>query len=187
MDAELAKSLDKDFRNTLQDRLNLVKQKPLPYKYQSLEKEWRELRRSNPADFDRSPETGIKKSVIDRVARSLTELPKGFKPIKQIEKIIKQRKEMFFTTKILNWAGAELLAYGSILLDGHIVRISGQDVQRGTFSHRHAVLRDAETNQAYNLLDKVDESDAVTGCSPWCSNQALQKTIHSRVSSSASP
>jgi len=157
VDAELAKSLDKDFRNTLQDRLNLVKQKPLPYKYQSLEKEWRELRRSNPADFDRSPETGIKKSVIDRVARSLTELPKGFKPIKQIEKIIKQRKEMFLTTKILNWAGAELLAYGSILLDGHIVRISGQDVQRGTFSHRHAVLRDAETNQAYNLLDKVDE------------------------------
>jgi len=157
VDAELAKSLDKDFRKTLQDRLNLVKQKPLPYKYQSLEKEWKELRRSNPADFDRSPKTGIKKSVIDRVARSLTELPKGFKPIKQIEKIIKQRKEMFFTTKILNWAGAELLAYGSILLDGHIVRISGQDVQRGTFSHRHAVLRDAETNQAYNLLDKVDE------------------------------
>lgn len=157
VDAELAKSLDKDFRNTLQDRLNLVKQKPLPYKYQSLEKEWKELRRSNPADFDRSPETGIKKSVIDKVARSLTELPKGFKPIKQIEKIIKQRKEMFFTTKVLNWAGAELLAYGSILLDGHIVRVSGQDVQRGTFSHRHAVLRDSETNQAYNLLDAVDE------------------------------
>lgn len=157
VDAELAKSMDKDFRKLLQDRLNMVKQKPLPYKYQPLEKEWKELRRSNPADFDRSPETGISQKVIDKVANSLITLPKGFKPIRQIEKTISQRKAMFFTDKKLNWAAAELLAYGSILLDGHIVRMSGQDVQRGTFSHRHAVLRDADTNESYNSLDAVDE------------------------------
>jgi len=156
VDAELAKSMDKDFRNLLQDRLNLVRQKVLPYKYQQLEKEWKELRRSNPADFDRSPETGISNAVIKKVGESLIRIPDGFKPIKQIEKVLAQRKAMFFTDKKLNWAGAELLAYGSILLEGKIVRMSGQDVQRGTFSHRHAVLRDAETNEPYNSLDQVD-------------------------------
>ncbi len=156
VDAELAKSMDNSFRNLLQDRLNLVKQKPLPYKYQQLEKDWKELRRSNPADFDRSPETGIPASVIKKVGESLCTIPEGFKPIKQIEKVLAQRKSMFFKDKKLNWAAAELLAYGSILLEGKIVRMSGQDVQRGTFSHRHAVLRDAETNEAYNSLDQVD-------------------------------
>jgi len=158
--ADLANEMDAHFRELLQDRLNMVKQKPLPYVYQSLEKEWQNLRRSNPADFDHSPETGIPQESIDKVANALISLPKNFKPIKQIEKQLKQRKDMFFKDKMLNWAGAELLAYGSILLEGKIVRMSGQDVQRGTFSHRHAVLRDAETNEAYNSLNFIDKDQA---------------------------
>ena len=160
VDAELAKSMDNKFRQLLQDRLNMVKQKPLPYQYQSLEKEWRELRRSNPADFDKSPKTSISQSAVNKVAKALTTIPDGFKPIKQIEKTLQQRSDMFFKDKELNWASAELLAYGSILLDGHIVRMSGQDVQRGTFSHRHSVLRDAETNEAYNSLNHIDKKQA---------------------------
>ncbi len=84
-------------------------------------------------------------------------MPKGFKPIKQIEKQFKQRKEIFFEKKVLNWAAAELLAYGSILTEGRIVRVAGQDTQRGTFSHRHAVIHDAETNEAYTNLNHVSE------------------------------
>ena len=160
VDAELAKSMDKSFRSNLQDRLNLVKQNPLPYQYQQMEKEWKELRRSTPADFNKSPKTGIKQEAIDKVAKALTTLPDGFKPIKQIEKQIKHRKEMFFTDKELNWAAAELLSYGSIVLEGKTVRFTGQDVQRGTFSHRHSVLHDAHTNQAYNSLDHIEEGQA---------------------------
>ncbi|TDI67081.1 MAG: 2-oxoglutarate dehydrogenase E1 component [Bacteroidetes bacterium] len=160
VDVQLAKSMDKGFRSLLQDRLNLVKQKPLPYQYQPLEKEWKELRKSNPADFDRSPDTSIKQKVIDKVAKALTTLPEGFKPIKQIEKQFNQRNNMFFKDKMLNWAAAELLAYGSILLEGKIVRLSGQDVQRGTFSHRHSVIRDADTNEAYNSLNHIEEGQA---------------------------
>ena len=156
VEAALAKSMDKEFRALLQDRLNLVKQKPLPYVYQPLEEEWRTLRRSKPEDFDKSPETGVSQATIDKVAEALTTIPKGFKPIKQIEKQLKQRKDMFFKDKQLNWAGGELLAYGSLLLDGKMVRLSGQDVQRGTFSHRHAVLRDANTNEAYNSLNHLE-------------------------------
>ncbi|WP_187264521.1 2-oxoglutarate dehydrogenase E1 component [Pontibacter beigongshangensis] len=157
IDAELADSMDKEFRQLLQDRLDMVKQKPLPYKYQTLEKEWKELRRSQPGDFDQSPETGISEDTVKKVGEALTSVPQGFKPLKQIEKLLKDRKEMFFETRQLNWAAAELLAYGSILTDGRIVRLSGQDVQRGTFSHRHAVLRDANTSAPYCNLNYIQE------------------------------
>lgn len=158
VDAELAENMDKEFRSLLQDRLNMVKQQALPYQYQQLEKEWMELKWSTPEDFDESPNTGISQEVVDKVAKSLTTIPKGFKPIKQIEKQLKIRKDQFFKDKELNWASAELLAYGSILLENKIVRLSGQDVRRGTFSHRHAVLHDANTNEAYNSLNHIDKN-----------------------------
>jgi len=157
VDAKLAQSMDKEFRKLLQDRLNMVKQNPLPYQYQPLEKEWQSLRWSKPEDFESSPETGVAKEVIEKVGKVLTELPKGFKPLKQIDKLLKQRKDMFFKDKMLNWAGGELLAYGSILMEGNIVRLSGQDCERGTFSHRHAVIRDADTNEPYYNLKHLGE------------------------------
>lgn len=157
VDAELAENMDTEFRNLLQDRLNLVKQKPLPYNYQQMEKEWMELRKSEPEDFIVSPETGISKETFEKVAKALTTLPKGFKPIKQIEKQFKQRNDIFFKSKRLNWAAAELMAYGSILIEKKIVRLSGQDTQRGTFSHRHSVLHDTITNEPYNSLDHIEE------------------------------
>lgn len=157
VDAKLAENMDTEFRSLLQDRLNMVKQHPLPYVQQKNEKAWQELRRSTPEDFLKSPETGVSPEVIEKVAKSLIEVPEGFKPLKQIDKLLKERKQMFFETKQLNWAAAELLAYGSILIENKIVRLSGQDVQRGTFSHRHAVLRDANTNEAYNSLNHIQE------------------------------
>ncbi|GAA4311225.1 2-oxoglutarate dehydrogenase E1 component [Nibribacter koreensis] len=157
VDAQVAEEMDKQFRNMLQDRLDMVKQKPLPYNYQNLEKEWQELRRSTPEDFDQSPQTGISIEAIEQVGKALTTLPENFKPLKQIEKLTKERQDMFFNARSLNWASAELLAYGSILLEGKIVRMSGQDVQRGTFSHRHAVLHDANTSAAYTNLNHIAE------------------------------
>lgn len=158
VDAELAEKMDKEFRDLLQDRLNMVKQKPLPYQYSPMEKEWQELRISKPEDFETSPKTSVENAVIDKVGKALINIPKGFKPLKQIEKVLKQRKEMIFDDKVVNWATAELLAYGSLLLEGKIVRMSGQDVLRGTFSHRHAVIRDSVTNETYNSLNFIDES-----------------------------
>ena len=155
VDAQLADQMDREFRDLLQARLDQVKQQPLPYKYQALENEWRTLRRSTGEDFDLSPETGITPEVIDRVAQALTTIPENFRPIKQIDNLLKERRKMFYETRTLNWAAGELLAYGSLLTEGHIVRVSGQDCQRGTFSHRHAVLHDAETSAPYNSLDHL--------------------------------
>ena len=157
-DAKIAAQMDEEFRQLLQDRLNMVKEKPLPYQATKFEREWANLRRSTPEDFEQSPETSISPEAIEKVADALTVIPKGFRPIKQIEVQMKQRKDMFFESKELNWASAELLAYGSLLLEGKTVRITGQDVQRGTFSHRHAVIHDANTNQPYNSLKELKGS-----------------------------
>jgi 2-oxoglutarate dehydrogenase E1 component len=156
VDATLADEMDKSFRNQLQDRLNEVKQKPLPYKTQKIEEEWDKLRKSIPEDFDQSPETGVKQTVIDKVAKALITIPEGFKPLKQIEKLLKDRKAAFFDDKVLGWAEAELLAYGSLLSQGVPVRMSGQDVKRGTFSHRHAYFFDANTNEPYCCIDNIE-------------------------------
>ena len=157
IDAALADETDKNFRNMLQDRLNEVKQKPLPYKPQKIEEEWERMSRAKPEDFEESPDTSIKQAVIDKVGKALTTIPEGFKPLKQIEKLLKDRKTAFFDDKMLGWAEAELLAYGSLLLENVPVRMSGQDVKRGTFSHRHAYFWDANTNEPYCGLDHIQK------------------------------
>ena len=156
-DAELAKRMDKEFRGLLQDRLNLVKQKPLPYQAQKMEEEWRQLIPSKPVDFEKSPPTAISKESLNKIGKALITLPEGFKPIKQIERLIRERKSNFFEKKQLNWADAELLSYGSLLVEQKIVRMSGQDVKRGTFSHRHSMVFDAETNYQYCFLCNIEK------------------------------
>ena len=152
--------LNKEFKSLLQERLNEVKQKPLPYKPQKKDEEWNFLRNSTSKDFISSPKTSINEKTINKIGKSLTTVPKGFKPIKQIIRLLKDRESNFFDKKLLNWADAELLAYGSLLLDNKNIRISGQDVIRGTFSHRHAKLFDASTNQPYSPLNNLSKEQA---------------------------
>ncbi len=157
VDAQLASTMDKEFKQLLQERLDMVKQKALPYTLPKLEQEWHSLRKAQPEDFELSPETGVPLETIQLIAKALIETPEGFNRLKQIDKLLKDREQMVFEKQEVNWAMAELLAYGSILTEGNIVRLSGQDVQRGTFSHRHAVLKDVETNEAYNSLSQIKD------------------------------
>ena len=157
IEAKLAEEMDSAFKAELQARLDMVKQKVSPpYVPLKLDNRWSSLRFSNETDFDSSPKTAISRDVIDQVAKALISLPKGFTALKQIEKVIADRKG-YFEKGQLNWATAELLAYGSLLLEGKPVRLSGQDVQRGTFSHRHVVLHDSNTNENYNSLNHIKE------------------------------
>lgn len=155
VDASLVQEMDKELRNLLQNLLNEIKQKPLPYNFTQLEKDWQKLRKSTPEDFEQSPETKISMEMVEQIGKALTTLPEGFKTIKQIDKLLEDRKNYFFNVKKLDWACGELLAYGSLLLEEKMVRMSGQDVRRGTFSHRQVVARDAENNQPYFYLDNI--------------------------------
>ena len=158
IEAKLAEQMDAEFKAELQARLDMVKQKVRPpYIPLKLDNRWSLLRFSNEKDFESSPKTSISKETVDLVAKAITTLPTGFVALKQIEKVIADRKG-YFVKGQLNWATAELLAYGSLLVEGKPVRLSGQDVQRGTFSHRHAVLHEANTNENYSSLNHINES-----------------------------
>ncbi len=154
---QLAKDMEKKFWGDLQERLDEVKQHPLPYKYQQPELVWKSLRKATEEDFDRSPVTAIKEEKIRRLFDSLMKWPEDFKPLKKVEKLLQDKIKLLQTEQKIDWATAELMAYGSLLVDGKLVRMSGQDVKRGTFSHRHAVLRDENTNLEYNRLNHFQE------------------------------
>ena len=152
---EMAKEMEKKFWNDLQERLDEVKQKPLPYHYQQPEIWWRNLRKATDEDFDQSPITAVSADAFQTVFDAMMKWPADLKPLRKVEKIIQDKVKLYNNEQKLDWASGELLAYGSLLLDGNDVRMTGQDIRRGTFSHRHAVLRDENTDRAYNRLSEI--------------------------------
>ena len=94
--------------------------------------------------------------VLTAVAKTITNVPPDKKFLRKIERLIAERNKMFFETDKLDWAMGELLAYGTLLLEGYNVRLSGQDVERGTFSHRHAVLKAESSEEEVILLNLID-------------------------------
>lgn len=157
LDKQLAEEMEEAFWNDLQQRLDEVREHPLPYEYQEPEQAWRALNKTTTAeDFDESPETGIEVERVDKLIKHLMAIPEGFQPLSKINRLLKSKEKLLEDNK-LDWAMGELIAYGSILLEGRNVRMSGQDVRRGTFSHRHAVLRDAKTYEPYNRLNHIQK------------------------------
>jgi 2-oxoglutarate dehydrogenase E1 component len=153
----LAKDMEKKFWADLQERLDEVKQHPLPYKYQAPELAWQNMGKATEQDFQASPKTAIDKERFNLLFERLMQFPQDFKPLKKVEKLLQEKIKLMESEQKVDWATAELMAYGSLLIDGNIVRMSGQDVQRGTFSHRHAVIRDEQTNKGHNRLNHFTE------------------------------
>lgn len=154
---ELAKEMEKKFWADLQERLDEIKQNPLPYKYQAPELAWKSLRRATINDFDFSPDTALPELEIRKLFKGIMSWPNDFKPLKKIEKLLQEKIKLLESEQKIDWATAELLAYASIITQEKIVRMSGQDVKRGTFSHRHAIMRDELTNKGYNRLKNLQE------------------------------
>ncbi|MFN5649552.1 MAG: 2-oxoglutarate dehydrogenase E1 component, partial [Sphingobacteriales bacterium] len=84
--------------------------------------------------------------------------PEGFKPLRKVEKLIQDKVKLYQEEQKLDWATGELMAYGTLLLEGKDVRMSGQDVKRGTFSHRHAVLRDEDSDKSFSRLSEIPDA-----------------------------
>jgi 2-oxoglutarate dehydrogenase E1 component len=155
IERELANQMNEEFKQMMENALAMVKQKPLPYQYQEPELEWKKLRRSTPEDFEKSPNTAITKKQLHDLAERIISVPEGFNTQRKVLKMLEKRRQVFFDTGQLDWASAELLAYASMLAEGHNIRISGQDSIRGTFSHRHAILYEEKTSEQYNRLDNL--------------------------------
>ena len=154
---ELAKEMEKKFWSDLQARLDEVKQHPLPYKYQAPELAWKAMRKATNEDFISSPDTSITAEKAKSIFDALMKWPSSFTPLKKVDKLIQEKIKLYETEKKIDWATGELMAYASLLAEGKTVRMSGQDVKRGTFSHRHAVLVDENTNEQFNRLNHVAE------------------------------
>lgn len=160
VDKQLAEEMEKEFWDLLQARLDMVKEKPLPYEYQEPEKQWRELKKHVTAkDMEVSPKTAITKKSMKQIVDHLMSIPDDFNPISKVNRLLKGKQKLL-DAKVLDWAMGELLAYGSLMQEGSSIRMSGQDVRRGTFSRRHAVLSDAKTGQDYNRLNTLVDNGA---------------------------
>jgi 2-oxoglutarate dehydrogenase E1 component len=154
----LAKEMEQRFLSDLQERLDEVKQNPLPYTFQKPELWWKSLRKATPEDFNASPVTAVPDAELKKLFDGLMKLPADFKPLRKVDKLLQDKIKLFNDEQKIDWATGELLAYASLLNEGKDVRMSGQDVKRGTFSSRHSVLYDETTNNEYNRLDGFSES-----------------------------
>lgn len=158
IEAQMAKDLKQEFKQKLQDRLNMVREQPLQHEYQQPDQEWSKLRVAKPEDFKTSPDTSVDSHQLEKVAQALTTIPEWFTPIKQIKKELEKRQRAWDQGKF-DWAMGELSAYGSLLQEGRDVRLSGQDTIRGTFAHRHAVVYDANDDTPYLNLNHMDGAE----------------------------
>ncbi|MEE1610708.1 2-oxoglutarate dehydrogenase E1 component [Microvirga sp. CF3016] len=111
-------------------------------------------------DDPRRGQTGVSAETLQQIGKALTTIPEGFHLHRTIQRFLDNRKKMLETGEGFDWAMAEALAFGSLLLEGHRVRLSGQDVERGTFSQRHSVLTDQENEERYTPLNHISDSQA---------------------------
>ncbi|MCK3685460.1 2-oxoglutarate dehydrogenase E1 component [Maribellus sp. YY47] len=126
---------------------------------QFMVKEYEPYELPSKAIFNETIETGVEKSVLLAVAEKINELPQDLPFFKKVDRILSDRKMMIHDDR-LDWAMGELLAYGTLVTDGHPVRLSGQDSERGTFAHRHAAFVIEGTEDKYYPLKHVSEKQA---------------------------
>ena len=159
VDANLAAEMEKDFRALLQERLNESKESEYSNPNPMFSGAWQGIRPATPEDFTKKTDTSVSEDIFLSIANQITSLPADRKFFRKIEKLFEDRKKMV-ENKTFDWAMGELMAYGTLLEEGHRVRISGQDVERGTFSHRHAVVKLEDSEEEYIPLAQLAKGEA---------------------------
>ena len=152
---EYIKKLETAYKESLEDDLEDSRKIEKTLITPFMQDQWEGLHRVEETAMREKVNTAVTISQLEQVGKALSELPADKKFLRKTEKLIGDRKKMFFETQKLDWAMGELLAYGTLLLEGHGVRISGQDVERGTFSHRHAVLKAESSEEEFIQLNQI--------------------------------
>ncbi|MDR1876332.1 MAG: 2-oxoglutarate dehydrogenase E1 component [Flavobacteriaceae bacterium] len=120
-----------------------------------MQQDWKNFDKAGANELLTPVDTTFPIDKLKEIARVITEIPEDKNLFNKIQRLLKQRREMVETTNAIDWGMAELLSYGTLLAEGHTVRLSGEDVERGTFSHRHAVIKTEDTEEEIILLNNL--------------------------------
>ena len=148
--------LERQYKSILEDDLEDSRKVKTTIITPFMEDEWKAFNRVEEAEMMKPVSTAVAKKDLDQVAEAISKLPVDQKFLRKIERLVADRKAMYFEKDNLDWAMGELLAYGTLLQEGFNVRMSGQDVERGTFSHRHAVIKTESAEEEVILLNQID-------------------------------
>lgn len=154
IDGNFVKDLETAYKQDLDDNLQASRKKDLTIITPFMKNEWKGFEQVTDTQMLQKVDTKFDKNTLDAIIETISTLPSDKKFINKISKIVTDRKTMYDNNTI-DWGTAETLAYGSLLIEGYDVRISGQDVERGTFSHRHAVLKVEDSEEEVVLLNNV--------------------------------
>ncbi len=157
---EDAKKILNDFKSQLNEHLEKARETKPDIKVNTLQDAWGGLKVPSQQDIFQAKETGVPNTELKKIAETISTPPDSFTPVKRFNRLIKDRAAMASGEKAIDWGMSENLCYGSLLLQGIPVRITGQDVKRGTFSHRHAVWYDQTNGKELILLNHLQEDQA---------------------------
>jgi len=157
IDEDYIKALEKSYKNSLESELKSSRKQDKTVITPFMQKDWLEFKRAKAEVMLKPVDTTYPIEKLNQIANVISTLPEDKKFIRKIERLVQSRKVIFDQDE-LDWAMAEHLAYGSLLEEGFDVRISGQDVERGTFSHRHAVIKVEDSEEEILLLNNISDS-----------------------------
>ncbi|TDE31308.1 2-oxoglutarate dehydrogenase E1 component [Flavobacterium ranwuense] len=153
--ADYVKQLEAVYKEDLDNNLQASRKKNLTIITPFMKNEWEGFTQVSDVVMLEKVDTKVAKDTLDSIIKTVSSLPSDKKFINKISKIVTDRRTMYDNNTI-DWGTAETLAYGSLLTEGYDVRISGQDVERGTFSHRHAVVKVEDSEEEVILLNSID-------------------------------
>ena len=156
VDASYLAKIENDYKENLDENLQASRKKDLTIIKPFMQDEWQGFVQVSDDEMLKKVDTTFDQKKLDDIIVSISTLPSDKKFINKISKIITDRKTMY-DNDVIDWGTAESLAYGSLLTEGYDVRVSGQDVERGTFSHRHAVVKVEDSEEEVVLLDSIKD------------------------------
>lgn len=159
IDKDFVKKIEKEFKASLEESLEDSRKQDTTTITPIMQDKWAEYKQADRKTMMKPIDTTYPLDKLEKIAEVLGKLPEDKEFIRKITRLVKNRKDRFFKDNKLDWALAELLAYGTLLEEGYNVRISGQDVERGTFSHRHAVIKTASQEEEIVQLKNVPNAE----------------------------
>jgi len=155
IDKDMVSKLEKAYKAELEEQLASSREKENTVITPFMQDEWKGFETATEKEMMQPVKTGVSRENLEKITATISQLPEDRDFFRKIKKLVNDRRKMFDSDK-LDWAMGEHLAYGSLMLDGYNVRMSGQDVERGTFSHRHAVIKSENSEKEFILHNHID-------------------------------